>query len=243
MSTDETFRDTFFNDRNLPKGAWLLSDSSVFYTWSYQAIVRCMGRWPDHDRASGEVCDPDSWKYYYDRASGDVEFYEDSLSPGAKVLCCRETDIFLRELVTSTPALEAEIRRRDDAERIPAEAARKAANERYEAKQDRERQRRQAMTPQEREREDTAAEARVMQAVRSAIRKPATQQHCACCCASRERPTALYPGQVDMAKHAEDMRAGRIPSPSTPSQPTQEAPARQGFGGYVPPIRTKFRKQ
>jgi hypothetical protein len=226
MSTDETFRHTFFNDRNLPKGVWLLSDSSVFYTWSYQAIVRCMGRWPDHDRASG-----------------DVEFYEDSLSPGAKVLCCRETDIFLRELVTSTPALEAEIRHRDDAERIPAEAARKAANERYEAKQDRERQRRQAMTPQEREREDTATEARVMQAVRSAIRKPATHQHCACCCATRERPTALYPGQVDMAKHAEDMRAGRIPSPSTPSQPTQEAPARQGFGGYVPPIRTKFRKQ
>jgi hypothetical protein len=133
MSTDEIFRHTFYNANHLPKGVFLLDDSSVFYGWPCNPIVRCIGRWPDHDRASGEVCDPDSWKYYYDRASGDVEFYVDSLNPSDPILCCRETDVFLRDLVTSTPALEKEIRRRDDIEGIPGRARIKAVEAQYEA--------------------------------------------------------------------------------------------------------------
>lgn len=169
MSTDEIFRHTFYNSNHLPKGVWLHGNFSTFYDSHGGSIIQCVGRYPDHDRTAGEVCE---WQSPIPDWDKNPEFYEDSLCAGAQVLCCRETDVFLRELVTSTPALEAEIRRRDDAERIPAMAAQKAANERYEAEQERRRWRQRFV---------------------------------------------WSPSQVDMAKHAEDMRSGRIPYPSAPA--------------------------
>jgi hypothetical protein len=172
MSTDEIFRHTFYNSNRLPWGVWLVGDSSIFYDWPGFAIIRCTGRYPDHDRSSGEVCDPESPILDWDQS---IEFYEDSLRPGAQVLCCRETDIFLRELVTSMPALEKEIRRRDDIEGIPGRARIKAAEAAFEAERE------------------------------------------------RRRFAALSPA---MTKHAEDMRAGRIPFPSAPAaeEPTTFKP-------------------
>src|ERR1700722_15872580 len=155
MSTDETFHSTFYNKRHLPRGVWLQGDSSIFYADSLSPIVRCTGRYPNHDRASGEVCDPMS----VPDNDGQIEFYDDGYYGGPIDLstigiCGKERDDFHRELLKSMPALEKEIRRRDDAERIPAEAARKASEERARLRDERERQRREAMTAQERERED-----------------------------------------------------------------------------------------
>jgi hypothetical protein len=210
-----SFYHTFYDRHHLPKGVFLVGDSSVFYGWPCCPIVQCRGLWPDHDRSSGEVCDPDAWEWYHRYADRDVEFYENSLDPRAQVLYCNETEIFLRDLVTSTPALEKEIRRRDDEERIPAEAARRASAARFEAEQERERQRRQAMTPQERKQEEDAAVDRVRQAVRRATmpfgarpspRTP-TQQ-------VSQLPPATPVLSAAQAKFREEMLAGRIPYPS-----------------------------
>lgn len=132
MSTDEqfvsrSFYSTFFNKSHLPLGVWLHGNFSTFHDNHGGAIVRCMGRWPDHDRASGEVCE---WQSPIPDWDKNPEFYEDSMRPGAQVLNCRETEIILHDLVTSTPALEKEIRRRDDAERSASEASQRAGAER-----------------------------------------------------------------------------------------------------------------
>jgi hypothetical protein len=172
MSTDETFHSTFYNDRHLPRGVWLHGESSTFHDGSLSPIVRCAGRYPNHDRASGEVCDPMS----VPDNDGEIEFYDDGYYGGpidlsAMGICGKERDDFHRELLKSTPALEKEIRRRDDAERIPAEAAQKASQERARQRDERERQRQEAMTPDERKRELDG----ILQAIRRAAPKPATQ--------------------------------------------------------------------
>jgi hypothetical protein len=131
MSTDESFHSTFYNKRHLPRGVWLQGDSSTFYADSFSPIVRCSGRYPDHDRASGEVCDP-MCVPHWDR---EIEFYDDTYYGGpidlsAMGICGNERDDFHRELLKSTQALEKEIRRRDDEERSVSEASRRASAER-----------------------------------------------------------------------------------------------------------------
>jgi len=213
---------TFFNTHHLPKGVFLFADGgSVFYDWSYQPIVRCMGHWPDHVRASGEPCDPANWNWYYDHALRDIEFYEDTLDAKRVVLHCHETTVLHRELLESTPALEIEIRRRDDAERIPAEAAQRASVKRYEERCEQERLRRLAMTPQERETEDAACVARITQAFRRAVPKAS---------APKQPPSTfqLQPG---------------TPIPSATIQSIEPQPPRQGFGGYAAPLRGNSRKR
>src|ERR1700733_3630988 len=105
MSTDESFvswsfYSTFYNRDHLPWGVWLVGDSSIFHDWPGRAIVRCSGRYPNHDRTSGAACDPDSPIPDWDQ---NPDFYEDSLRPGAQVLYCNKTEIFLRDLLASTP--------------------------------------------------------------------------------------------------------------------------------------------
>jgi RecA-family ATPase len=171
MSNDQSFHSTFYNKNHLPRGVWLQGDSSIFFDASYGSspIVRCSGRYPNHDRTSGEVCDPTSSP----DSDGEIEFYDDTFYGGpidlsAMGICGKEREDFHRELLKSTPALEKEIRRRDEADRITDEAARKASAQRAADRAERERKRREALTPQQRAWEDGASE----RAFRRAAPKP-----------------------------------------------------------------------
>lgn len=73
----------------------------------------------------------------------DIEFYDDTYYGGpidlsAMGICGKERDDFHRELLRSTPALEKEIRRRDDTERADSEASQRASTERARLRRERE---------------------------------------------------------------------------------------------------------
>jgi hypothetical protein len=109
------------NFRNCPYGAYLCENSIVFFDRRYRPIVRLT---QPYGEGSVTVCDPLEWVEH----SGQEWFYNDASAPRHDA----QTRAKLKNLMDSIPAMAAEVRRRNVAERkARAIAPRRWADERH----------------------------------------------------------------------------------------------------------------
>jgi len=101
------------NFQHYPYGAYLCRDSIVYFNRRYEPIVRISEpTFPDAGNREVSVCDPSEWIEH----SGQHWFYSDANLPRRS----SETRHKLQTLLTTIPALAAEVQRRSSRRRTVA---------------------------------------------------------------------------------------------------------------------------